>query len=97
MLSILSQDYRGKFQVILALAPSRDNTEEIARKLERENSQVKVVASPSGKTAAGLNLALQASQSPVVVRVDGHSQIPKNYLSLVVEILDKTGAVLWVS
>ena len=93
VLSILSQDYRGKFEVILALAPSRDNTEEIARKLERENSQVKLVASPSGKTAAGLNLALHASQGSVVVRVDGHSQIPKNYLSLVVEILNKTGAV----
>lgn len=91
--SILSQDYLGIFEVILAVAPSRDNTEDIARKLERENSQVKLVASPSGKTAAGLNLALHASRSPVVVRVDGHSQIPENYLSLVVEVLNKTGAV----
>jgi GT2 family glycosyltransferase len=29
----------------------------------------------------------------VVVRVDGHAQIPDNYLALVVEILNKTGAV----
>ena len=71
----------------------RDRTEEIAHKLARENSQIKIVASPTGKTAAGLNLALAASHSPVVVRVDGHSQIPHDYLSLVVEILNETGAV----
>ena len=93
VLSILSQDYRGEFEVILAVAPSRDRTEEIAHKLARENSQIKIVASPTGKTAAGLNLALAASHSPVVVRVDGHSQIPHDYLSLVVEILNETGAV----
>lgn len=93
VLSIFSQDYRGKIEVILAVAPSRDRTEEVAEKLARNNMQVKIVPSPTGRTAAGLNLALAASQSPVVVRVDGHSQIPNNYLSLVVEILNKTGAV----
>jgi hypothetical protein len=54
---------------------------------------VKLLDSPTGKTAAGLNLALAASKSPVVVRVDGHAQIPNNYISLIVEILNKTGAV----
>ena len=29
----------------------------------------------------------------MIVRVDGHAQIPNSYLSLVVEILKKTGAV----
>jgi hypothetical protein len=38
-------------------------------------------------------LALNKSQSPVVVRVDGHAQIPQDYLRLVVEILNRTGAV----
>lgn len=93
VLSVLSQDYRGPFEIILALGPSRDRTNEIAAKLASQDNRVKLIDSPTGKTAAGLNLALAASKSPVVVRVDGHAQIPKNYISLIVEILNKTGAV----
>jgi glycosyltransferase involved in cell wall biosynthesis len=93
VLSVLSQDYRGPLEVILALGPSRDRTNEIAAKLASQDNRVKLLDSPTGKTAAGLNLALAASKSPVVVRVDGHAQIPNNYISLIVEILNKTGAV----
>ena len=91
--SILSQDYLGSFEVILAIGPSRDRTLEIAEGLSRTDSRVVIVNSPTGRTAAGLNLALKKSTSPVVVRVDGHAQIPQNYISLVVEILKATGAV----
>ena len=91
--SILSQKYLGTIEVILALGPSRDRTHEIALRLTQKDSRVVIVENPSGRTAAGLNLALRASKSPVVVRVDGHAQIPDNYLALVVEILNKTGAV----
>lgn len=93
VLSILSQDYQGPLEVILSIGPSRDRTEEIAQKLSHADKRVVVVQSPTGRTAAGLNLALNKSQSPVVVRVDGHAQIPSNYISLVVEILNASGAV----
>ena len=93
VLSVLSKDYRGPLEIILALGPSRDRTNEIASKLASQDNRVKLLDSPTGKTAAGLNLALAVSKSPVVVRVDGHAQIPNNYISLIVEILNKTGAV----
>jgi len=91
--SILSQNYQGPLEVILAIGPSRDNTAAIAKKLSDADPRVVIVPSPTGRTAAGLNLALKKSQSPVVVRVDGHAQIPSNYIALVVEILNSTGAV----
>ena len=91
--SILSQDYQGKIEVILAVGPSHDRTLDIAQSISRRDSRVVLVENPSGRTAAGLNLALNKSQSPVVVRVDGHAQIPNDYLRLIVEILNKTGAV----
>ncbi len=93
ILAILSQDYHGSFEVILALGPSRDGTNEIAAALAAKDARVKLVLNPTGKTAAGLNLAVAASQSPVVVRVDGHAEIPSNYITLAVEILRETGAV----
>ncbi|CAN2215898.1 WcaA Glycosyltransferases involved in cell wall biogenesis [Candidatus Nanopelagicaceae bacterium] len=91
--AILAQDYLGIFEVILALGPSRDRTDEIARALAASDNRVKLVVNPTGKTAAGLNLAIATSISPIIVRVDGHAKIPSNYLSLAVEILRKTGAV----
>lgn len=91
--AILSQDYLGTFEIILALGPSRDRTDEIASHLAQSDSRVVLVANPTGKTAAGLNAALSKSENEIIVRVDGHSKIPSNYLTLVVEVLKKTGAV----
>jgi glycosyltransferase involved in cell wall biosynthesis len=91
--AILSQDYQGMFEVILALGPSQDRTNEIANVLVLRDNRVKLVTNPTGKTAAGLNLAIAASQSSVIIRVDGHAKIPNNYLSLAIEILKETGAV----
>ena len=91
--AILSQDYQGKFEVILAIGPSKDDTLEIANELATADSRVVVVANPSGRTAAGLNIALAKSKSPIIVRVDGHAEIPTNYLSIAVELLNQTGAV----
>ncbi|MEJ6761151.1 MAG: glycosyltransferase family 2 protein [Candidatus Planktophila sp.] len=91
--SILSQDYKGQFEVILALGPSTDLTDSIAQDIAQIDTRVVLARNPTGRTAVGLNIALQKSQRPVIVRVDGHSQLPSSYLSLVVEILNKTGAV----
>jgi len=91
--SILSQDYIGPIEVILAIGPSRDKTLLIAEEIASSDARVIIVSNPTGKTAAGLNLALAQSRNPVVVRVDAHAEIPQNYLSLIVEILNETGAV----
>jgi glycosyltransferase involved in cell wall biosynthesis len=91
--AILAQDYKGSFEIILALGPSRDQTNVIAEDLAQRDSRIKLVMNPTGKTAAGLNLAIAASKSPVIVRVDGHAKIPNNYLTLAVTILRESGAV----
>ncbi len=91
--AILSQDYPGKFEVILAIGPSKDETLEVAKELAKSDSRVVVVLNPTGRTASGLNIALAKSNSPIIVRVDGHAEIPSNYLSIAVELLRKTGAV----
>ena len=91
--AILSQDFQGKFEVILAIGPSHDETESIARKLMAQDPRVVVVLSPSGRTAASLNLAVKTSHYSIIVRVDGHAKIPVNYLTHIMEILSETGAV----
>ena len=90
---ILGQEFNGELEVILAIGPSKDRTMEIAKKISERDPRVIIVENPSGRTAAGLNLALAASRFPIIVRVDGHSEIPKNYVSTAVDVLKKTGAV----
>lgn len=91
--AILAQQYNGKLEVILAIGPSHDKTLEIAQRLHTNDPRVVIVENPTGRTAAGLNLAIATSQYGIIVRVDGHSNIPSNYCQLVSEILESTGAV----
>jgi len=91
--AILAQQYDGKIEVILAVAPSVDRTSEIAQRLHINDPRVVIVDNPTGRTAAGLNLAIAASQYSIIVRVDGHANIPSNYCHLGSEILESTGAV----
>ncbi|CAB5239556.1 unannotated protein [freshwater metagenome] len=93
VVAILSQDYPGNSEVILALGPSTDKTDEVAQSLSRSDKRVRLVANPTGRTAAGLNLAIAASNSPIIVRVDAHAEIPRNYISIAVATLQETGAV----
>ena len=91
--AVLDQDFGGEIEIILAIGPSHDGTEVIAHSLAKADSRVMVISNPTGRTAAGLNLAVAASRYSIIVRVDGHSRIPRNYLSLAFEILKETGAV----
>ena len=91
--SILSQKFSGAIEVILAVGPSHDETLKIAKSIEARDPRVVVVENPTGKTAAGLNLAIAAARYSIIVRVDGHSQIPNNYCETAFQILSETGAV----
>jgi len=91
--SILSQDYAGTLEIILALGPSKDKTNEIAERLALADKRILLVNNPSGRTAAGLNLALNKSSNSVIVRVDAHAEIQRNYISLAIEVMKSSGAV----
>ncbi len=91
--SILTQDYAGELEIILALGPSKDKTDEIAQSLAKSDSRIALVSNPSGKTAAGLNLAINKSSNPVIVRVDAHSELQRDYISLAIDVMKTSGAV----
>ncbi|GAB3208873.1 glycosyltransferase family 2 protein [Marinactinospora thermotolerans] len=89
---VLSQDYPGDMEVVLAVGPSKDRTQEVADALAAEDPRVKVVPNPTGRTPAGLNAAIAASSHGIVARVDGHAMMPADYLRVAVETLEQTGA-----
>ncbi|NCZ72660.1 MAG: glycosyltransferase family 2 protein [Actinobacteria bacterium] len=89
----LSSNYRGELEVILAVGPSTDKTLKIANEIASQESRVKVIENKSGRTPSGLNAALKMAKNEIVVRIDGHSEIDKEYIRQAVETLRKTGAV----
>jgi len=91
--AILEQQYPGEFEVILALGPSKDRTNSIAEELRAKDSRVVLVNSPTGRTAAGLNLAIQKARFDIICRIDGHAEISPTYIRDAVTIMEETGAV----
>ncbi|MGW7521756.1 glycosyltransferase family 2 protein [Streptomyces sp. NPDC054796] len=89
---ILEQEYDGELEIVIALGPSEDRTDEIAAELVREDPRVRTVPNPTGRTPAALNAAIKASRHPVVVRVDGHGMLSPDYISTAVRLLEETGA-----
>lgn len=92
--SVFAQDYPGFLELVAAIGPSRDGTLAIARELAGRYPRLRVVENPSGRTPAGLNIAVAAADptTTVIVRTDGHAQLPVHYIRTAVDTLQKTGA-----
>ena len=91
--AILAQDHQGPLEVILALGPSTDGTNQIAQEIVVGDPRVLLVDNPSGRTASALNLAIARSQYSIICRIDGHAEIDSGYISRAVNVMQETGAV----
>ena len=89
--SVLAQDHPGGVELVIAVGPSSDGTDLVARELAAD-PRVTVVANPAGGTAAGLNRALAAATGEIIVRVDAHCELPAGYVRRAVTTLERTGA-----
>ncbi len=87
---VLAQDYPGPLELVLAVGPSHDRTEQIAHELA--DPRITVIANPSGRIPAALNAARRAARYDVIARVDGHALLPPGYLRTAVATLLELGA-----
>ena len=89
--AILNQNYSGQLEIILALGPSKDQTNFIAQELAKDQ-RIKLVENPSGRTASALNKAIKNSNFDIIVRLDGHAIVDSYYIKNAVETLVESGA-----
>jgi succinoglycan biosynthesis protein ExoA len=89
---VLGQDYPAPLELVLAVGPSADRTEQIARELAAADPRVTVAANPTGQIPAALNVAVRAARHQVIARIDGHAMLPDGYLRTAVAELAQTGA-----
>ena len=90
--SLLAQDYDGPYEIVLALGPSIDGTDEVIAELASREPRIRRITNELGSTPGGLNAAIRASVYPIVVRVDAHSVLPPEYTRIAVDTLEATGA-----
>ena len=89
--AILNQNYSGQLEIILALGPSKDQTNVIAQELAQDK-RIKLVENPSGRTASALNNAIKNSNFDIIVRLDGHAIVDSSYIKNAVNTLLESGA-----
>jgi succinoglycan biosynthesis protein ExoA len=90
--TILTQDYAGEQDLVLALGPSTDGTTELVEKLAKTDARVRFVRNPGTDIPLGLNLAIESTTHPIIVRVDAHSELAPGYTDRAVATLGRTGA-----
>ncbi|MDU0368240.1 glycosyltransferase family 2 protein [Microbacterium sp. KSW4-17] len=90
--STLSQDVPGPVELVLALGPSTDGTDAIAKELADADERIVLVDNPAADIPVGLNLAIRTSRYPTIVRVDAHSELSPGYTRRALDTLRRVQA-----
>lgn len=89
--AVLLQDYPSeKTEILVADGMSNDGTREKIQTLQRQYPRLRLIDNPEKIVSTGLNRALRAAKGEIVVRVDGHCEIAKDYISVCVQKLKET-------
>jgi len=88
--SILDQDYDdGTIQIIIADGMSDDGTIDIIQNYKYLHENIIFINNPERTVSTAINRALTYAIGEIIIRVDGHCEIEKNYISKCIEILNK--------
>lgn len=87
--AILSQEYAGRFEVLVA---DGSTTEETAKLLRQHFPTVQRVLNPAHTISTGFNKALERATGKIIVRCDAYALLPPHYIQQAVETLIRTGA-----
>lgn len=90
--TVLGQDIPGPAELVLALGPSTDGTNELAAELAAGDDRIVLVDNPDADIPIGLNLAIRAARHATIVRVDAHSELDPTYARRAVATLDRVRA-----
>jgi succinoglycan biosynthesis protein ExoA len=80
--SVLGNDYPAeKMEILVIDGMSDDGTREIVARLSKEDSRLKMLDNPKRITPAAMNIGIKAARGDLFIRVDGHVEIPADFIS----------------
>jgi succinoglycan biosynthesis protein ExoA len=90
--AVLQQDYPSRLvQVIIADGGSSDGTRVIIEEKIRGVANVQLIHNTCRIVPTAMNLMMQQAKGKVIVRIDGHCEVPPDYLIRCVEHLHREG------
>jgi len=91
--SILQSGYPAdKLEVLVIDGMSEDRTRPIVLACARKYPAIKLLNNPKRITPAALNMGIANATGEIILRVDAHSRVNKDYLRRCVEVLESSGA-----
>jgi len=91
--AILAQDYPAdRMEILVVDGMSSDATREVVATYSRREPRVRLVENPGRIVPTALNAALRSFEGEILVRVDGHTVVDRDYVSQGVAALERTGA-----
>jgi cellulose synthase/poly-beta-1,6-N-acetylglucosamine synthase-like glycosyltransferase len=91
--SLVNQNYKkSKYEILIVDGMSSDATRKIVREFEIKHDNIKLLDNPNKTVPYALNLGIKRANGNVIVRVDGHAVIEKDYLLKCKKYLQQTDA-----
>ena len=91
--SIIANDYpKDKLEVVVVDGRSEDTTRAILENYAHDFPFIRVVDNPKKITPAALNIGIESTRHDIIIRMDAHACVEKDYISRSVTCLEKYGA-----
>lgn len=94
ILGLFAQDWQGEIEIIVVDGISEDGTVELVRRLADlapSGRAVRLLTNERRQIAAGVNLGYSAASFDIVLRLDGHTEPPGDFVSQTVGCLVTKG------
>ncbi|MBZ5749080.1 glycosyltransferase family 2 protein [Metabacillus rhizolycopersici] len=91
LLRVLNQDFpEEKYEIIVINGDSTDSTEQVVRKIMDEHpNRISYYENPKGILPTGWNIGITNSSGKYIIRVDGHTQIPTDFLTKYYDLIQR--------
>lgn len=91
--SLVNQDYdKNKYEILIVDGISTDATRIIVKEFESKHNNIKLFDNPNKTVPYALNIGIAHAKGDVIVRVDGHAVVNRDYLKQCEKYLRQTEA-----
>jgi GT2 family glycosyltransferase len=85
---VLENDYPSeKMEILVVDGMSNDGTRDIVRPLSESDSRIKMLDNPRRIVPTAMNIGLKAARGDYFIRIDGHAEIPTNFIAKSIQCL----------
>jgi len=80
------------YEILISDGGSVDGTLVIIKSIALNNPNIRLIDNPQKIVSTGFNLALNKAKGKIIIRIDGHCEIPKNYIEKCCNLLNSSRA-----